>query len=485
GTKKWDGTVESATLRALTATSFISTVIAATSPILVSLIAYHIAYLWVTEQQDNHSRQDTGPTPLQYGLMLQVLSASSIVSLHDAMRYLYKGKRRPRVPYYFTTAVVMGIVVYVVTHLIGLADLWLHATTSAGLHNVTSTVSKSEPLWASLEFNQTYCEDFDFPPERGICMARLGGWARNFPWLLDAGESVVSNSSLDRITITLADFNNMAVTVPLTVNKLARFKSTTFGMRARCESLNSRCDHEGRTILANCSSLGITAIPNQDAAILSVALVSPVHKWDGPPISSSDSTMREGILECCSPNPIPSILQLRWSTQNNAGYLAPNPAVDVYPFTTMTVFASCSIEVFNVTLLYDGTAGSKAWVLDPGETVLSEPRFATALIAPYSWQMVTDRLTTGIRARAVTARTADEVMASLNQELGRLALGFVSGSFVFAPAADVQILTPTILGRYPLAPLLAFTGLLALYGLIALVVFAMSTNATSSLVHVP
>ncbi|KAG9078997.1 hypothetical protein FS749_008937 [Ceratobasidium sp. UAMH 11750] len=151
----------------------------------------------------------------------------------------------------------------------------------------------------------------------------------------------------------------------------------------------------------------------------------------------------------------------------------------------MTVFASCSIEVFNVTLLYDGTAGSKAWVLDPGETVLSEPRFATALIAPYSWQMVTDRLTTGIRARAVTARTADEVMASLNQELGRLALGFVSGSFVFAPAADVQILTPTILGRYPLAPLLAFTGLLALYGLIALVVFAMSTNATSSLVHVP
>ncbi|KAG9076087.1 hypothetical protein FS749_012174, partial [Ceratobasidium sp. UAMH 11750] len=113
GTKKWDGTVESATLRALTATSFISTVIAATSPVLMSLIAYHIAYLWVMEQQDNHSRQDTGPTPLQYSLMLQVLSASSIISLHDATRYLYKGKRRPRVPYYFTTAVVMGIVVYV------------------------------------------------------------------------------------------------------------------------------------------------------------------------------------------------------------------------------------------------------------------------------------------------------------------------------------------------------------------------------------
>ncbi|KAG8678703.1 hypothetical protein FRC09_019612, partial [Ceratobasidium sp. 395] len=64
GTTKLEGTVESATLRALTATSFISTIIAATSPVLMSLVAYRIAYLWVMDQAGDQPRRTTGPTPL-------------------------------------------------------------------------------------------------------------------------------------------------------------------------------------------------------------------------------------------------------------------------------------------------------------------------------------------------------------------------------------------------------------------------------------
>ncbi|KAG8685603.1 hypothetical protein FRC08_013024 [Ceratobasidium sp. 394] len=450
----------------------------------MSLVAYRIAHLWVTEQAVNRPRHVAGPTPLQYGLMLQVLGASSILSLYDAVRYLSKGPlRRPIVPAYFTTVVVMGLVVYVTTHLIALGDLWLHATTTAVLYNLT-TAAGSEPLMTSLEFNQTYCTKFNFPPLDNVCMTSYDGWAQSYPRLVQVGQSVVSNSSTDRMAITLADANNAAVIVPLAVNKLAKFKATTFGMRAHCESLNNKCEHVARQ--TNCTSIGITAIPSAGRTIMSVVLVPPAlhHEWNADPIQDNNA-IRYGISIGQVTNPVGSILQLRWSSQTNGAIQAPNAAVDTEPIPALTVYASCSIEVLNATVTYDGTAGDKTWALVPEQTVLSENRFATALIAPYSWQLVTDRLVTNIQARAMISETVEEVMSLLNQELARLALGFVSGSFIFVPATDVQLVTPTILGRYPLAPLLSFVLLLMLYGLIALAIFVMTINATSGSIHIP
>ncbi|KAG8735948.1 hypothetical protein FRC10_009965 [Ceratobasidium sp. 414] len=436
------------------------------------------------EQVANRPHYVTGPTPLQYGLMLQVLSASSIIALYDAVRYLFKGElRRPTAPSYFTTAVVMGVVVYAVTHLIGVADLWLHATTTAVLYNVTAAPASSEPpLMTSLEFNQTYCTQFNFPPLDDVCMVSYDGWAQLYPWLVKVGQSVASNSSADRMAITLADANDAAIIVPLTVNKLAKFKATTFGMRAHCESLNNKCNHGAG--MTNCSSIGITAIPSAGVSIMSVVLVPPVLRWDGNPVPDNNG-LRYGLSLGQVPNPVPSALQLRWSSQTDGAIIPPNAAIDTDPIPGITVYATCSIEVLNATITYDGTAGDKLWTLVPEETVLSENRFATALIAPYSWQLVTDRLATNIQARAMISKTVEEVMSLLNQELARLALGFVSGSFLFVPATDVQIVTPTILGRYPLAPLLSFVALLMIYGLIALVIFVMTMNATSGSIHIP
>ncbi|KAG9082131.1 hypothetical protein FRC06_005204 [Ceratobasidium sp. 370] len=417
--------------------------------------------------------------------MLQVLSASSIISLYDAVRYWFKPPlRRPVAPSYFTTTVVMGVVVYVTTHLIGLADLWLHSATTAVLYNVTAAAAGSEPLMTSLEFNQTYCTRFNFPPLDDVCMVSYDGWAQLYPWLVDVGQSVVSNSSTDRMAITLADANDAAIIVPLTVNKLAKFKATTFGMRAHCESLNNKCNHVAG--MTNCSSIGITSIPSAGATMMSVVLVPPaVHQeWNGTPLQDNNA-IRYGLSVGQATNPVASVLQLRWSSQTDGSIREPNAAVDTNPIPAITVYASCTIEVLNATVTYDGTAGDKTWALISGETVLAENRFATALIAPYSWQLVTDRLATNIQARAMISKTVEEVMSLLQQELARLALGFVSGSFIFVPATDVQTISPTILGRYPLAPLLSFVALLMIYGLIALVIFVMTINATSGSIHIP
>ncbi|QRV97167.1 hypothetical protein RhiJN_25186 [Ceratobasidium sp. AG-Ba] len=482
GTTRSNGDIESATLRALTATSFIAHIISATSPILMSLIAYRIAYLWITERMNRADDSNAGLTPLQYGLMIQVLSASSIMSLYDATKYLFQKSRRVKVPVYFTTAVTMGLGVYFITHLIGIADLWLHATTTAVLYNMTTTPTDPELFQTSLQFNQSLCTTLDFPPASHTCMSSQDGWGNTE--LIRAGLAMVSNSSVDRVTITLAESNDLAVTVPLSFDRLSRFQSRTFGMRARCESLKSKCQPSSYAYSANCSNIGVTAIPTSGNLARNAVLVSPPHQFNGSQLSN-DGSIIFGISECCTSNPVQSILQLRWSSPEDTNRIFPNNVVDIYPIPSISIYASCSIEVLNVTLRYDGARSDQFWSLVPEETILSEPAFATALISPYSWQLVNDWLATNVRSRALFADTDEKALAALNQELGRLALGYVSGAFILVPGMDVEIIIPSILGRYPLAPIFVFVGLLLVYGFIALAVFIICFGATAPQIHVP
>ncbi|KAG8706179.1 hypothetical protein FRC09_002540 [Ceratobasidium sp. 395] len=460
GINRKEDTADSATLRALTAATFISHIISATSSILMSLIAYRIAHLWIAEQDSRLSGVNTGPTPLQYGLMVQVLSGAGILSLRDAIWYLCRGKsRRATAPSYFTTAVVTAAIVYVVAHLVGAADVWLHATTYAITFNVPLTDSNPEPLFKSLQFNESYCDTSDYAPNDGICMTVPDGFAQHYPELDASGQAAISNTTADRITITLADENDLAVTVPRSITELVAFTATSFGIQAQCQSLNSLCNHPSATSPADCSNIGITSIPGNGNAVI----VAPLRSWTDPNITDYSVA---GIGHYGqTPNP------------------SPNPAVDNGVMHSLSIYASCNVTVYNVTLAYNGTAEGGSWRLE--DKVLSETRFANALISPYTWQKVNDRLATNLQVPVSSFTTEAEVEAALNQELARLALGYVSGSFVFVPAANVQRFTPTLVGKYPLIPLFIFVGLLVVYGLIAVVVFALSSSAMSSTVEVP
>ncbi|KAF8593282.1 hypothetical protein BDV93DRAFT_566715 [Ceratobasidium sp. AG-I] len=481
GTKQWGGKMESATLRALTVTSFISKFISITSPVLMSLVAYRVADIWIREQDSPELGRTSGPTPLQYGLMLEVLSASSAMSLWNAVRYIFRGRSgRSKTSYSFSMAVTMGVIVYIVSHLVGLADFWLHSTTSAIRYNVTSTPSE---LLTSMAFDESLCGESGVSSNMGICLSDEGGFSSQNTHLSDIGQLVVSNSSLDRIAITLADAEDMAVMVPVSVSQFARFKTTSFGIRTKCESLNERCNRESTTAQPDCSNIGITSIPTFYDGVGGIVLVAPYDRWGGAMANVNASSY--GISQCCVTNPASSLVQLRWSSGIDGGTTKPNGAVDTYPIPDISIYASCTIEVFNVTLKYDGAAGARVWQLIPEETVSSEERFATSIIAPYSWQLVTERLTTNVQGNAMAVNAAEEVMSVLNQELSRLALGFVSGAFKWIPATDVRFTIPTLVGRYPLIPLFVFVGLLLLYGLIALYLFSISLTVSAGSIIVP
>ncbi|KAG8684709.1 hypothetical protein FRC09_015218, partial [Ceratobasidium sp. 395] len=485
GVKRREGAIESATLRALTATSFISTTIAATSPILMALVGYRIACAWVAEEENPSSddRNEIGPTPLQYGLLLQVLSASSATSLYDSLVYLTR-KSRARAPPYFVTAVLLGVTVYLITHLVGLADLWLHATTSAALFNLT-TSDNSAPLRTGVAFNESRCAPSYYSPNgRTICLTSDDAWAYepSERLYIPMGQAIIANYSSDRKAITLADEQDLAIVVPLTIDRLATFKAPSFGALAQCESITAQCVPVNGVL--NCSSLGITAIPTDPNVIGSVALVSPYDKWNGTMFKFGNH--KYGPAACCLTNPVQSLLQLRWSSQINGPVDLPNSAAYGGLTPLIDIYAKCNLTFYNLTVAYDGRASDgKFWSVVPGSKQLSTEAFASTLAGPFSWQLIMDTLTANIKSRATLSNTNEQVMAALNQELSRLALGFVSDSFIFTDASDVQIFRPTILGQYPLFPLLSFVALLFIYGLIALVVFITSFGLKTDTILVP
>jgi hypothetical protein len=383
--------------------------------------------------------------------------------------------------------VVLGIVIFVIVHLVGIADLWLHATTSAVLFNLTTSDPGTSPPMTSVIFNQSLCSQHDFPPLNSICITGADGWANDREdFMTVIGQNVISNSSSDRKIITLADAKDLSLVVPRVVDKRTSFKASNFGARAQCKSLNSQCIGQGTMTPINCSNIGITIIPTNPSVVASLAVVAPYDKWDDNPPSLNTSYPLFGPHYCCATNPVETLLQLRWSSQVNGLTSVPNDAIQPYPIPLLNIYASCSLTFYNLTMAYDGSASDeKYWSVAPEDLLPSSDHFATILAAPYAWQLVTDHLTMNIKSRAMSANSTQQVMAALNQELSRLALGYVSGAFIFAPASNVRVTVPTILGRYPIAPLLVFVLLLFIYGLIGIVIFVMSFNMRSDNVLIP
>ncbi|KAG9124734.1 hypothetical protein FRC07_010445 [Ceratobasidium sp. 392] len=185
-------------------------------------------------------------------------------------------------------------------------------------------------------------------------------------------------------------------------------------------------------------------------------------------------------------NPVQSLIQVRWLSEINGPVEVPNSVAYGGSTPLIDIYAKCNLTFYNLTVAYDGRASNgKYWSVVPGLKQLSTEAFASTLAGPFSWQLIMDTLTANIKSRAMLSSTDEQVTAALNQEISRLALGFASDSLIFTDASDVQIYQPTILGKYPIVPVLAFAALLFIYGLIALAVFIMSFGLRTDVISIP
>ncbi|KAG8919221.1 hypothetical protein FRC01_001411, partial [Tulasnella sp. 417] len=79
----------------------------------------------------------------------------------------------------------------------------------------------------------------------------------------------------------------------------------------------------------------------------------------------------------------------------------------------------------------------------------------------------------------------DNVMAALNQNIGRLALAAASGYFQPIEAADVhRSINDAILSIYPVAPVVCLIALLLLYAVLAIAIFTSSWFASDKTIVV-
>ncbi|KAG8909546.1 hypothetical protein FRC00_009907, partial [Tulasnella sp. 408] len=173
-------------------------------------------------------------------------------------------------------------------------------------------------------------------------------------------------------------------------------------------------------------------------------------------------------------NPVNLALQMRWDAHkvvaaNEWGVGQADVVVDIVPSPFITLYAGCNVTFSNVTAQYDSSSSS--WKI-----LLEEPssdHFTSVMRAPALWQLATEKMAAEMMSIAMT-ETAPNVIAALNQHLARMMLGVAVGTLQPAEATDVMQIVPTLLGQYPVGPIMIFITLLFLYALLAILIFTSS-----------
>jgi hypothetical protein len=158
--------------------------------------------------------------------------------------------------------------------------------------------------------------------------------------------------------ITLSAQPDAAFLVPSSIESGFTFRAQTFGVRARCTSLNERCQTATPLgDIGSCANVGLPMIPTADSlARLGESPSSYVFGLIGNTTVVGGGSIADRGYGLLTTNPARVVLQLRWSSGMNTLTPQPNPAVSVFPVPEIAVYASCELEVFNGMLEYlDGT----------------------------------------------------------------------------------------------------------------------------------
>ncbi|KAF8759914.1 hypothetical protein RHS01_01382 [Rhizoctonia solani] len=435
--------LESSSLSALAVSTAISHFLSIT-PLVLSLLAYRTAYLWIQAQSspaaDEEGVASRLPTPLHYGLLVRILNSSTILNLGPSAAYFLPRLRWRRSSESTTTispprllreAFATAFFVYVLSHTIGLADIWLHSVASVGIADMP-TPSRELPRF-SMVFNQSLCD-----PSTGLqCMHFSDHWGNSN--VVRTGELVAANSTnfANMSVISLAEENYTAILTPSDFIREWNFSASTYGARAQCYPISNYCAETG------CDSpfVGGPAVDaGMSLATLSFPKTSSKVASRGPGFGDyrdmprvmahvgnvtvgSPTGIPASVANAIPPNPGPVLIKLRWTDT------LPPP----YSFER-----SLSQPLFEVDMLPSRASDEEF-----------QSRYVTILYAQCELEFV--RLINNIRQGCLTDYSLEGTMAILGQELSRLAVGASAGLFMRTneSVADASTITQVLVGRYP------------------------------------
>ncbi|KAG8906584.1 hypothetical protein FRB99_006539 [Tulasnella sp. 403] len=497
-----DGTGEiTASLVALTFSSLSSQIISLMTPFVMALAAYRAAGLWLRNSSGRSGfGPDENPTPTQFGLLIPLLGFTNLKAIKTSLLYLLQpSTRRARVPRLFTETLVTAVVVIALSHIVGIADLWLHSTTKSLIVNQLMQMASDPTENHAVAFNSTLCDQWN--TSSWPCLNTQDGWAvENSSVVFQGWETARNLSNAALQVFTLSDWGDMAVLVPTAAapewmgSKLT-YNSSTFGARADCQILNwvdqtNRLGsmsfnpdwpvpvvmHNSRAVTPSMnSSLTCNGTP-EETGLVSNGVLGLVNGVVG---GATDGVADFPENAAVSPNPAKVMVQLQWQVLGVLGYFrkrGSGPPLAIWE----TLFAGCSLEFFNASIEYVPATNSYNLL----NATPSTPELTSILWSPLLTQFVTDQLALSIQG-VTKVGSQGNITARLNQELGRLALGSAGGLFQAAPSSELATLSTVVLGRYPMAPFLCLVAALYAYALVAMVLFAVSRWSWSYSIRVP
>ncbi|KIO25539.1 hypothetical protein M407DRAFT_25137 [Tulasnella calospora MUT 4182] len=476
------------TLQILMFSALASHLVSLTSTILVTLLAYRSATQWLNAS-DNP--ENANLTPIQYGLLVRILGSGSLMSLINTLRYTCRS-RRATAPRLLKEAFVGVAGIYILSHVVGVIDLWLHSR--ARSISVFRGVPVQSEAFYGLAYNETTCGPFDMTglPCRNLISTRSDGvhWAYDESWMYLEGVDSISGTNPD---ITLEYINDTAILVPGSNRnfKSQAFSINTQGLQVECTNLRDECDRPqspfpvsiipGSSPVTNCSKAGYPRFPYYTSGELEFS------GWDTRNIENlvlgiigdEMGGMLHGTADFSmgwTSNPATTIVQLRW---DGPLFWVNHGTPGAYYLNALDLYGKCKMTYFDVIAQYD-PIGVK-WTI--AETSLSRSELASIFWTPMIFQLWADDLQYTLTPNLINGET--DVFDTLASWMSKYGMAYIAPLLKFTTASNVTTPQPVALGLYPVAPTLLLVGCLYIYSITALVIFSLSCTSNNCIIFVP
>ncbi|KAG8969101.1 hypothetical protein FRC05_001254 [Tulasnella sp. 425] len=480
--------IHAETLRILTFSALASHLVSLTSAILVTLLAYRAATQWL-HASDNPD--DVNLTPIQYGLLVRTLGSGSLMSIINTLRYISRS-RRASAPRFFKEALVGVTGIYLLCHMVGLVDLWLHSS-ARSISVVRATSVNSEALYGITyddsrcgPFNNTElpCQKLIYPYDGEISYAHEEQWMYLEGY--DAAADINPYTRLEYI-------NNTSILVPGSAKnfKSQGFTFHTYGLRVECANLRDSCDRlsvpaienlvPGATPVTNCSKAGYPRIPYYTSGELKESGLDTrnIESLVLGIIGDEMGGMLHGTADFSSgwtSNPASTVVQLRWPNVTAHGETV-TPGV-AYT-NALDLYVTCSMAYLDVVAQYDPIEAEWSIVA----TDLSSPELASVFWTPMIFQLGTDDLLHDLKTYVMNR--GSQTIDTLESSMAKYGMAYVVPMTTFIAASNVTSPQLVTLGLYPTAPTLILITCLYIYSLASLVIFFVACTGNNRTIFVP
>lgn len=356
---------------------------------------------------------------------MRILNSSTILGLGSPAAYFIprSGRNAIPTPRLLREAFGAAFLVYLLSHAVGLADIWLHAVSTVAIADAVKVASTLPDF--SLAFNGSLCD-----PTTGLpCLSYPDHWGTQS--IIRTGQYIASNSTNPTIpksvgVTTLVDAGNTAILVPTDFVREWNFSASTYGARAQCFVISSYCaENANQCAASGASGPAIDAGMTLDA--LRIPGVTPsssaasrrgasFHDYrDAPRVMAlvgnvtvgSSTGLPASVANDVPPNPGPVLIKLRWTDFELPGQTLSradkqsNPLIHVDIATgdsddefqtryISTLYAQCELEFVKVRYGYNQLTQFVPSHI--GEMTGTDSLMAGVFWAPLIWQDVTQQV---------------------------------------------------------------------------------------------